>query len=226
MVRTRIDALDRDISLIIAEELSPEAQSRQVAAMARQLRDEAVATNRALTGEEPTWTTIVDGRAGATEDTVKVPGRIDYEFDAGADVVSYVVGLIVKTAPKLSGRYAKSVAIYADGVEVETAQAASDAEEIVVVSTVAYARKIESGRKGYAPGGVFEGAAAMAMSRYGNMASIKLTFASPLGGGTHLEAWASKTKQTRKRFKGGAGKAEANRNAWNRRNPAIQIRMR
>jgi len=57
MVRTRIDALDRDISLIVAEELSPEAQSRQVAAMARQLRDEAVATNRALTGEEPTWTT-------------------------------------------------------------------------------------------------------------------------------------------------------------------------
>jgi len=226
MVRTRIDALDRDISLIIAEELSPEAQSRQVAAMARQLRDEAVATNRALTGEEPTWTIIVDGRAGAAEETVKVPGRIDYEFDAGADVVAYVVGLIAKTAPKRSGRYAKSVALYADSVEVETPLAAADAEEVIVVSTVAYARKIERGLKGYAPGAIFEGVAAMAMSRYGNMASIKFTFAAPLGGGTHLEAWASKTKQTRKRFKGGAGKAEASRNAWNRRNPAIQIRMR
>ena len=225
MVRTRIDALDRDISLIIAEELSPEAQSRHVAAMARQLRDEAAATNRALTGQEPTWTTTVDGRAGAAEETVKVPGRIDYDFDAGSDVVAYVVGLIAKTAPKRSGRYAKSVAIYADGVEVETIGGTLDAEEIVVVSTVAYARKIERGRKGYAPGGVFEGVAAMAMSRYGNMASIKYTFASPLGGGTHLEAWASRTKQTRKRFQGG-GKAEAGRAAWNRRNPAISIRMR
>lgn len=225
MVKSRIDALDRDVSLIIDEELSPEAQSRQVAAMARQLRDEAAATNRALTGQEPTWSTIVDGRADASEETVKVPGRIDYEFDAGSDVVSYVVGLIAKTAPKRSGRYAKSVAIYADGVEVETPGAASDAEEIIVASTVAYARKIERGRKGYAPGGVFEGVAALAMSRYGNMASIKFTFAAPLGGGTHLEAWASKTKQTRTRFHGG-GKAEASRNAWNRRNPAIQIRMR
>lgn len=225
MVKSRIDALDRDVSLIIDEELSPEAQSRQVAAMARQLRDEAAATNRALTGQEPAWTTYVDGRAGASEESVKVPGRIDYDFDAGSDVVSYVVELIAKTAPKRSGRYAKSVAIYADGVEVETPGAASDAEEIIVVSTVAYARKIESGRKGYAPGGVFEGVAAMAMSRYGNMASIKFTFAAPLGGGTHLEAWASKTKQTRTRFHGG-GKAEAGRNAWNRRNPAILIRMR
>ncbi|MCM5556285.1 hypothetical protein [Pleomorphomonas sp. JP5] len=225
MVRTRIDALDRDVSLIIDEELSPEAQSRHVAAMARQLRDEAAATNRALTGQEPTWTTTVDGRAGATEETVKVPGRIDYDFDAGSDVVAYVVGLIAKTAPKRSGRYAKSLAVYADGVEVERVGGTLDAEEIIVVSTVAYARKIERGRKGYAPGGVFEGVAAMAMSRYGNMASIKFTFASPLGGGTHLEAWASKTKQTRKRFQGG-GKAEAGRIAWNRRNPAILIRMR
>lgn len=225
MVRTRIDALDRDVSLIIDEELSPEAQSRQVAAMARQLRDEAAATNRALTGQESTWTTIVDGKAGATEETVKVPGRIDYDFDAGSDVVSFVVGLIAKTAPKRSGRYAKSLAIYADGVEVETVGGTLDAEEIIVVSTVAYARKIERGRKGYAPGGVFEGVAAMAMSRYGNMASIKFTFAAPLGGGTHLEAWASKTKQTRKRFSGGS-KAEASRTAWNRRNPAILIRMR
>ena len=68
MVRSRIDALDRDVSLIIDEELSPAAQSRQVAAMARQLRDEAAATNRALTGQEPTWSTSVDGRTGATEE--------------------------------------------------------------------------------------------------------------------------------------------------------------
>jgi hypothetical protein len=224
MLRSRIDALDRDVSLIVAGELSAEAQSRQVAAMARQLRDEAAATNRALTGEEPSWTTFVDGHAGAAEESVKVPGRIDYEFSAGADVVSYVAGLIARTAPKRSGRYARSLAIYADGIEVETPEAAADAEEIIIVSTVAYARKIERGRKGYAPGGVFEGVAAMAMSRYGNMASIKLTFAAPLGGGTHLEAWASKTTQTRKRFAGAGGTAR--RDAWNRRNPAILIRMR
>jgi hypothetical protein len=77
-----------------------------------------------------------------------------------------------------------------------------------------------------APNGVFQVVAEVASKRFSRMASIRFSFASPLGGGTHLEQWAGGTKQGSRRVPRGSNRGEAARGDWNRRQPAIRIRLR
>lgn len=232
-VRTRIDNIERDIGLMLAADLSPEAMAREFAAFARQERDKALQQNTAVMGRAPQYETYVDGKAGVDESAAKVPGTIAYEFELGTEVVQWVWDLLLSRAPKQSGRYRASIWIYADGVKVPGPAATNGAAEIVIVSTTAYSRKIEGRRaggaitskpQGRAPqDGVFEGATLLASRRFGNVASIKFTFAVPRGGGSHLEEWASGRDAMHVR----AGQAKGRRMMdKDRRNPAIAIRFR
>ena len=91
---------------------------------------------------------------------------------------------MIANSPYLTGAYAASHKLYADGVETD-AQNPKPAERYVFLSTLPYARKIEGIRKGgekkpgqskQAPDGVYEGVAALARARFGNLAWIRFTF--------------------------------------------------
>lgn len=178
-IRTRIDSFDRDLDLIVSEDLAPEAQARQFAAAAREARDEAIRQNTAVLGRSPAYSTFVNGREGAAEETVTLPGAIAYEFDLASDLLADIDGLLVRHSPVKSGRYARSFKIFVDGVEKPAGSPLpADAEEIVFVNSQPYARKIERGSSDQAPEGVFQAVAALAAKRFGNVATIKFTYRS------------------------------------------------
>jgi hypothetical protein len=190
-VIARIGPIGRDIAVIIRDELSPAARSRALAQFAREKIDEARAANRRALGKEPPHEVFVDGRRGASLESVRPDGVIVAEFDLISDLLGFVSELLWMHSPVKSGRYRRSHRIFADGAEVGVvadntrALAAPggrwtsrirDAREWVFVSVVPYARRIERGWSRQAPDGVYQAVAALARRRYGNIAKVQFTY--------------------------------------------------
>ncbi|GLK67010.1 hypothetical protein [Hansschlegelia plantiphila] len=175
-VRSRIDAIDLDVRAIVDEELSPKAQSRQIANFARQQLAEAQEINRQALGRVPDHVTIVDGRANAPVDTVRPDGVIVFAFELLDDLFSWIAEQLVRHAPVLTGAYRESFVFLADGVAVPAGVIAPAAEEYVFLSPLPYARKIERGLSSQAPDGVFQVVADLAKRRFGNMAHIRFSY--------------------------------------------------
>ena len=189
--------LSRDVVFRPGGWLSSRDVSAQFAALAAREIAQIDADNAAAAGHALPRQTFVDGRESDDLKAVRPDGVIVATWALGAEVVRYVYDLIQQSAPQRSGRFKKSQTIYADGVEVETPEETIGAAEVVITSTVPYARKIEGGfaKKGGAwatnQNGVYHAAAAMAASRYGNIAKIKFGAREVLGGGTDLAGWAA-----------------------------------
>jgi len=222
----RIGALQKGIDVLIAQDLSPEAQSRTLAAFAKEQLAAAQEQNGAALGRVPPHITFVDGVANAPESSVKPDGAIAYEFELAADMLQWIADQLEQHSPVKSGRYQRSHRLWVDGVEVNTdSPSVPDGQEYVFLSDVPYARKIEGDdnrapQSAQAPDGVYEVVAALARQRFGNIAKISFGWRSPIGmAGTMLEEWASGTTLKRKGRKGA-------REHWLRRQPAIVVEMR
>jgi hypothetical protein len=147
--------------------------------------------NAAIVGRKVPHITAI----GATQVAV-LPDFIDpaahvvarWQLEVGA--VAYAWDALHRAGPVLKGAYRKSHRIYADGVEVAGPDDTAGAREVLILSIVPYARKIERGRKGYAPGAVYQAVTALTAARYGNVARIKFTYAEPEGPAGPLDAWA------------------------------------
>jgi hypothetical protein len=224
MIRARIDPIERDIFFEAVEGLSPAGRSKALATVARESLVEADAINTRALGYTPPHTTTVDGASSENLDAVRPDGVISFDFAIGlqAEIIKWILATLKARSPVLTERYQKSHFLYADGEEVDSPDGI-EAAEWAIVSTVPYARKIERGLSRKAPNGVYDGAdgvAAMAKARYSNIARIRFTFMSPIGGGTMLDQWAtahsSKTSP------------EKQRKQYERdtRNPAIVITFR
>ena len=85
-------------------------------------------------------------------------------------------------SPVLTGRFAKSHELFADGVDTENPNIAPPAEEYVFLNTQPYARKIERGRSPQAPDGVYQAVATLAQRRFGNIARITFSYREVRGG--------------------------------------------
>lgn len=184
-ISVRVDPIDRDVGLIISELLSPEARRKQIADMARQYLDEADETNRHALGQVPKSKTFVDGREGAPLDSVGPGGVIVREYDLGLGLIQFILSELRAVSPVRSGRYLKSHTVFADGEEVSPDTIPESAKEIVILSSVEYARKIEgqAGKKPQspmAPKGVYEITALKAARQYGNVARIRFVWRSPV----------------------------------------------
>lgn len=175
-LRTRITPIDRSIRLVIDRTASPEAQSQLFAKFARQKLAEGEAANARVLGSVPPHETTVDGRKGASEDTVRPDGVIHYEFELVDDVILFISEQLVQHSPFLTGRYAHSHSLFADGVEVDIAALPPLAKQYTFVAGTAYARKIERGQSNQAPDGVYEAVAALASKRFGNVVQIRFGY--------------------------------------------------
>ena len=218
-LRARIEPLDRDIAVILSQDLSSEAQSRALANFARRELQDAQNVNRQALGHVPPHDTFVDGRASEALETVKPSGAIVFEFELLEDVFSWIAAALEKHSPKRSGRYSKSHAFYADNAEADPANPPA-ASEYVFVSLQPYARKIERGLSRQAPDGVYQAVATLANGRFGNIAKVRFTYRTPLGGA--INSWAQSTSLVRK----GRRMTERARGEWLRRQPAILITVR
>lgn len=182
MLKTRVEPLDRDIALILKEELGPGARSKILAQHARKALQEGKEQNRRVLGRVPPHKTFVDGIEGQSEDRVRPDGRIVYEFELIGEALTWIGDMLVRNAPFRSGRFRRGFRLFADGQEVEAGKPVPPAQEYVFLNIEPYARKIERGLSPQAPDGVFEAVAAMGRGRFGNMARISFSFRTPVGG--------------------------------------------
>ena len=182
-VSVKVEAIDRDIDLMLKESLSPQAQSKIFADFARQQLALGEQHNQTILGRIPGHKTFVDGSEGADEDRVRPDGIIQYEFQIVTDVFKWIAQQLVLHAPVKTGRFAKSFTFFADGQEVDVGGTIpTDATEFVFLSPLPYARKIERGESKQAPDGVFQAVADLARARFGNIAKIYFVYRAPLGG--------------------------------------------
>lgn len=211
MLSTKIEPIDRDIALIIDQELSPEARSAFLAEYAEEQIAEVRADNARVLGTVPAYETIVDGRRGAMPATVKPSGVIVAEYDLLLEMFAWIGAQLVTHSPRRSGRYAASHILLADGVEIDPNGAIPPAAEYVFLSAQPYARKIEMGLSAQAPDGVYQAVTAVANRRFGNIARALFGYRELSSGA--VSAWAAG------RFARSASQASARL-----RQPAIIIR--
>jgi hypothetical protein len=176
-VTTKINPLGRDIELLVSQTLSPQARSAQFAAFAHEVIDETEARNEAALGYKLGKHIFVDGREGAALETVKPDGgTIVAEFDLIGDTLAWILAMLQRNSPVLTGRYASSHELFADGVQVADPKKPPQASEYVFLNMQSYARKVERWDS------VYEGVAAMARGRFGNLAKIGFAYRAVVGG--------------------------------------------
>jgi hypothetical protein len=191
-VTAKVQLIDRDVIFRATSGLSPQDQSRAVAAYARRIIADADAQNARAEGHSVPKKTFVDGRVSADFESVRPGGVIVAEWDIGLELIQWIFEQLQMHSPVKTGRYKASIAVYADGEEIEDMAHPPEASEYAFVPLVPYARKIERGESKQAPDGVFEAVAALAAARFGNIARIQFSYRNPIGGASELEAWAGK----------------------------------
>lgn len=183
-VSIKVEPINRDIAVILRDDLSPEARSATLAEFAREVLAEGERTNQVALGRIPPHETFVDGREGAQPESVRPDGVIIFEFSLLEDLFSWIGEQLVLHSPVKSGRFARSFKFFADGIEVaENAPVSPLVSEFVFLNTQPYSRKIERGESPQAPDGVFQAVAALAMRRFGNIARISFSYRTAIEGG-------------------------------------------
>lgn len=225
MIASKIETFDME-AIFAGDGLSGEDRSRALASFAREKFSEAQEINRKAIGRAPDSESYVDGARSDALDRVKPDGTIAFEFELASDAVAYCYTMVLEHSPVLTGRYKVSHRIFADGVEVASPEKAASADEVIILSSVPYARKIEGGKKRKpqspkAPKGVYEVVANMASRRFADSAKIRYTMRQPIGGGSMLDAWA-----TRNASKAEGSAKQRSAYAKNTRQPAIVITFR
>lgn len=184
-VRTRIQPLSQSLDILVRDTLSPAARSKAVAEFAREKLKEAQAQNSRVLGRMPEHRQFVDGAEGKPLDQVRPDGgRIVFEFEIAQDIVPAIKAELERVSPVLSGDYRKSHLVFADGRQVLPGEPVPAAREFVFLNPVAYARRIELGKMTMRVPGtdqVYQRATEAAKRRFGNLASIRFSFRSPIG---------------------------------------------
>lgn len=189
--KTRIDSVATDISLIVDQMLSPAAQQMAVANYAADQIRQADAKNQRVLGRVPPKAITVDGRAGGSLDQVRaVGGSIIVEWELMTDVLVWIGNALKDRSPVVSGTYRDSHTLFADGTEIEVgSEIPGNVSELVFLSPLLYARKIEVGKTEsgrdfviQVPNRIYERTARDANSRFGNIARISMTYRAPFGG--------------------------------------------
>lgn len=180
-VRVKVDPINRDIDLLLSQDLSPSAMSQVFAEYAHGEIEDAKQTNARILGRVPRHTVTVDGREGAPLTTVRPDGVIVAEFELVQDLLIWIDQQLVTHSPRKSGQYARSHVLFADGVEADVSKPRL-AQEYVFINVQPYARKIERGSSSQAPDGVYQAVSVLARRRFGNVARVTFSYRTVQGG--------------------------------------------
>lgn len=154
--------------------------------------------------------------------------RIVFRYMAMQDIVDFALATLRERSPVGSdddphpGLYRDSHLVFLNGQVVANVQAFKRGDQINISNPVPYARKLEIGNgRMQAPLHVYEDAAPLIASRYGNRAAVKFTFMPVrFGGISAYAAFSTQLKQGRRTM------SDKARRDWLVRQPALQIRAR
>lgn len=191
-VRVKLPVITRQIVFAGDGVFSPETRARAFADMVSASISGIDQANDEALGRDVPYRTFVDGRETRNLRSGNIASEIVARWELAAGVVAYIDDLLTHAGPVLTGAYRKAHVIYADGVEIDVPDKAIGAREVLFLALAPYARKIERGKKGYAPGHVYEAVAAIAKARFSNLALIRFTYQAPEGDAGQLGAWATK----------------------------------
>jgi len=192
-VTARIQPISRDLELMMEASLGPKARSAMLAAYAAEAIADAAQQNKRALGVVPPYEVYVDGAEGAPLTSVKPDGVIRAEFQLVNEALAWIFEQLQMHSPVLTGQYARSHELFADGVDVGNPNVAPEAEEYVFLNTQPYARKIEGYRglagvvhrapsSPQAPDGVYQAVATLAARRFGNIAKITFSYRTAISG--------------------------------------------
>lgn len=186
-VSARVEAIDRDVALLLRDALGPQAQSKMFAEYARGQLKEGERVNQSVFGRIIPHKTFVDGVAGANEDQVRPSGVIVYEFELLSDIFVWIADQLKQHSPvggahdPHPGLYKSAHTFFVDGKEVAVGGVIPKGDEYIFVSITPYSRKIEQGSSQQASDGVYQAVAVLARQRFGNQAKIEFTYRGLIG---------------------------------------------
>ncbi|AEI71100.1 hypothetical protein [EBPR siphovirus 3] len=166
--KPRFDTFAKDLQLATAG-IAPENINRELAKYAKSALADAIASREASS----IYTRYVNVRGGAMvkdapEEQVEAPGPILYIFSYWEPILQFARDALIRSSPALTNAYINSQVLMIGAQVVPwNAQIAAD-EEVRIVATVPYARKIEVGHMRMSvPDGVFERVGRKIRSQYG-----------------------------------------------------------
>lgn len=188
-VRTRFTPLAKTIQIVVDRNLSPAARSARVAAFAQAEIDAGDAQNARALGAAPPKTVTVDGRQGVPLTSVNPDrGIIIAEWSLVGDVLQWIYATLRARSPIVSGDYLRGHTMFADGVQCDAINP-PPAREYVFLNPLPYSRKIEIGKTEsgrdfviQVPNRIYERTANDGQGRFGNVAKIRFTYQSAVGG--------------------------------------------
>ncbi len=166
-------------------------------------RDRVIGDARARSGFPPAYRQVVDGREGASLETVRPDGTILFAWQYLAEIVDDTYNALVNRSPRDKGQYVAGLITLLDGVEAPLSTVSADTREIRIVASVPYARRLEIGRR--RGGGAFvlqvaphivEETAIVARKLFGTLASVTFGYSDLTG------AYALRTSSSHRRHRG------------------------
>lgn len=154
----------RTIRVFRDQTLSPQAQSKVLAAIARRKRDELIASGDA----PPSYTTFVDGVRDAREESVRPDGAIIYQFNVLGLAAAFGFTFLMARSPVDDGEYRASWLVIVNGKKWTTdLDDIPHGAEVMIVNPKPYARKIDAGHmRMRVPPGLIEAARQAIRARY------------------------------------------------------------
>jgi hypothetical protein len=172
-------AFEQVIRLAIAKVRPPEVQKLH-ASIARK----GLAEHLAGRSDHPRITRIVDGRIGASEDSVRPYGVIRYEFDNLKAAAIFARDQLRELSPERTGRYKGQWYFMVNGAEVAEDAIPADARTILVTNDEPYSRRLVAGKRADGspfalknpPPGFLVLARRAVVARYGNSVEVSMPF--------------------------------------------------
>lgn len=188
-------AFRQQVRVFTDRHLTPQAQSKALAAAARSGRDELIRSGRAA----PNYATWVDGQQDASEDTVKPGGAIVYRFQLLGEAAVFAMAFLRARSPVRGGTYRDSFryALSEGGRGTGTAsryigsrivrpesfdpqKVGADVAEVILFNRQPYSRKVDVQMAGTqrlrfeVPPGLFDDAAAAIRRRFPTLAARRV----------------------------------------------------
>jgi hypothetical protein len=167
---------DRELSVALTD-LDPAAMQKELAAFARRSVADVIRS-----GEAPAdYEVFVNGRQGAPEESVALPGPIVYVFSNWKLAIETAIEQLQQRVPSRTGRYAASFVVLANQQVVTDYKSIPPDGEVVIFNRQPYTRKMETGAN-KTGGRHFDRAKAAFNRRFPDVFTAQLVYLNVAGG--------------------------------------------
>lgn len=167
-----LEFFEQELRLATAD-LEPREIEVHLAAFARKSVAELVSSGRASGRYER----YVNGRRGAAEESVQLPGPIVYEFSLWEPIIDFALTELQRRSPSKSGRFRRSFIVLANQALVTNFDTIRPSDEVIITNFQPYVRKAEGGVLGVPRYSIFDGAKRALARRFGNDGRNSAAFA-------------------------------------------------